>query len=102
MAESSRAQGGRKRGRPITLKQGHRTVAVSLDPSELEWIDALVATLRSSGIQGQGPTRSSVIRSAVRGLMEECNQLSLTQLLPRFPGAAFDGRNYVPEPKRSS
>ena len=80
------------RGRPRTLKQGHRVVAVSLDPADLEWIDTMVVTLRASGIRGQGPTRSSIIRSAVQRMVKELAGMDLEVILPLFPSAAFEDR----------
>jgi hypothetical protein len=100
MAQTAVGGGKQERGRPRTLKQGHRVVTVSLDPAELEWIDVIVGELRASGIKGQGPTRSSIIRSAVRRMIEECMDLDLQVLMPRFPSAAFE--RFLPSPKKTN
>jgi hypothetical protein len=84
------------RGRPRSLKQGHRVVGVSLDPTDLEWIDSAVQRLKLSGTIGEGPTRSSIIRLAVRRMVEEFEGLDLEVLLGRF-GV---GRVETPDPKR--
>lgn len=81
-----------KRGRPRTLPTGHRVVALSLDPAELEWIDGLIAKLKASVAQGEVATRSSVIRSALRHMMKECQGRDLQELLARFQSAASERR----------
>jgi Arc/MetJ-type ribon-helix-helix transcriptional regulator len=73
-----------QQGRPRTLKQGYRVVAVSLDPPDLEWIDSLVSTMKASGTVGEGPTRSSVVRLAVRRMIEEYEGLDIENLMSRF------------------
>jgi hypothetical protein len=79
-----------KRGRPRTLKAGHRVVALSLEPAELEWIDRLIIRLKASGTLGEVATRSSVIRAALCHMMEECQGRDIQELLPRFQSAAFE------------
>ena len=85
------------RGRPRSLKLGHRVVAVSLDPTDLEWIDSAVQRLKLSGTIGGGPTRSSIIRLAVRRMVEECEELDLEVLLARFGVGSVE----IPDPKRT-
>ena len=84
MNQKPSINGKRPRGRPESLKQGHRVVAVSLDPSDLQRIDSLVLKLREVGIIGEGPTRSSVIRKAIRRMIEQDEGVGIEILTARF------------------
>ena len=67
-----------------TRKLGHRITAVSLEPSDQEWIDSIVGVLKQCGTGAA--SRSLVIREALRRARVELNGKDPMQILSYFHG----------------